>query len=434
MSKKAYTQQLLLVGLFTIFTFIIGTTAHAQTAYLHCDDPIKDGDTVSFDIVIDTTEPIDLVRLEFTVDDVLSNANITSGDDFERPFFESFKDNMGVAFFHRDLLHTQSTGGEMSLARITFDWTGEDGSIYFNAGEEDTEYGSRSYSVGDDLPLNSRVCNVFDHEDDFYYYHYHDYDYNNSSEPLPPTLSVTTKQFTAKISHKGGFVIGIALLLSTTIIVWKLNMKRFGRVNLLLIMVILSIPMQRMATLGASSPLISVDICFDLQGKRTTDSSEPISYKLTHTDPNTVSTGNDVIIQNSLQIVDEYKGCFSTEPLSPGTYDLFINPEPETPDHLNRFVSSLTFTADGETIETNVTLLEGDANGDNEVSYADFSILVSILNGSEYFCIDSAPDNSYDDRADFNEDGCVSGKDASLLSSNLHPFAFLHLEGDIPEE
>jgi hypothetical protein len=57
------------------------------------------------------------------------------------------------------------------------------------------------------------------------------------------------------------------------------------------------------------------------------------------------------------------------------------------------------------------TLRAGDADDSNRVTLADFSILTSAIN----HC---APSSSYDARADFNADGCLSLFDFSLLSMN----------------
>ena len=58
------------------------------------------------------------------------------------------------------------------------------------------------------------------------------------------------------------------------------------------------------------------------------------------------------------------------------------------------------------------TLLEGDANDDNTIDIADYSIMVASLGT----CMGNP---SFDSRADFNEDGCVNSVDYSLLLTNF---------------
>ena len=59
------------------------------------------------------------------------------------------------------------------------------------------------------------------------------------------------------------------------------------------------------------------------------------------------------------------------------------------------------------------TLLEGDANNDNRVAGADFSLLATAYNQCN-------GQTGFDGRADFNDDGCVRGADFSLLATNYN--------------
>jgi large repetitive protein len=72
---------------------------------------------------------------------------------------------------------------------------------------------------------------------------------------------------------------------------------------------------------------------------------------------------------------------------------------------------TITIIAGVNNVTTDM-LLEGDANGDNQVNIADFSILAAAFNTSE-------GDSGYDARADFNDDNAVNIADFSLMASNF---------------
>ena len=66
----------------------------------------------------------------------------------------------------------------------------------------------------------------------------------------------------------------------------------------------------------------------------------------------------------------------------------------------------------GQNIVSSLTLLEGDADNDNVVTLVDFSILAAAYDTCQ-------TDQNYDERTDFNEDGCINSEDLALLSANF---------------
>ena len=67
------------------------------------------------------------------------------------------------------------------------------------------------------------------------------------------------------------------------------------------------------------------------------------------------------------------------------------------------------------TTSIDVSLLTGDANGDNSIDATDFGVLVSAYNSSY-----AVSGSGYDRRADFNCDGSVDATDFGLFVGNYN--------------
>jgi len=147
------------------------------------------------------------------------------------------------------------------------------------------------------------------------------------------------------------------------------------------------------ATLNAT-----LDVTANLQGR--TDHSG--SYIIELYDPNDLTTP-----VYSVNPIADVSGLSSISDIIPGDYKLLV----KYPNYL-QMVETLTLS-EGQN-EINIgELIAGDANGDNQVSALDFSILSGSFNLQN-------GDTAFDVRADFNGDGIVSALDFSLLSSNFN--------------
>ncbi len=104
----------------------------------------------------------------------------------------------------------------------------------------------------------------------------------------------------------------------------------------------------------------------------------------------------------SYSVTTDQWGDFSLSGLTPGTYDIGV----KNRHTLRNLKSSVTLLEGTNNIDLG-TLLEGDANDDNQVNISDFSLLR----------LGFAP--GYDERVDFNEDGVVSIHDFSLLAASF---------------
>ena len=99
-------------------------------------------------------------------------------------------------------------------------------------------------------------------------------------------------------------------------------------------------------------------------------------------------------------------GVFSIAGVGSGDYDIEVKN-----DHtLSTRRTNVTVPVGTDPVNF-CTLLEGDANDDDQVAGADFSILVTA-----YGTCQGEP--GYDSRADFNGDDCIGGADFSLLVTN----------------
>lgn len=88
----------------------------------------------------------------------------------------------------------------------------------------------------------------------------------------------------------------------------------------------------------------------------------------------------------------------------PGSYDLYFKGD----TFLKKKVAGVNLVVGASTV--NVTLKNGDVNGDNEVGASDFSVLASAYDTS-------TGDPNFSALADLNDDGEVGGADFSILSA-----------------
>jgi len=106
-------------------------------------------------------------------------------------------------------------------------------------------------------------------------------------------------------------------------------------------------------------------------------------------------------------VTTDDQGRFAVEGVTPGTYDLRV----KGMHTLANRRTDLTLATGDNTVDMG-TLLEGDADNDNDVDATDAS-LVNVAFGS-------VPGHSnWDPRADLNEDGLVNGVDMGLLAANF---------------
>ncbi|MEM7800860.1 MAG: dockerin type I domain-containing protein [Chloroflexota bacterium] len=103
----------------------------------------------------------------------------------------------------------------------------------------------------------------------------------------------------------------------------------------------------------------------------------------------------------------DQNGQFSVTNIQPGLYEIAVKT-----DFGLQLVQQETLN-DGTNSVDFGTIAGGDANGDNEVTLIDFSILSSSFNLAE-------GDPGYDPRADFNGDGEVTALDFSILATNFN--------------
>jgi hypothetical protein len=91
--------------------------------------------------------------------------------------------------------------------------------------------------------------------------------------------------------------------------------------------------------------------------------------------------------------------------MAAGTYEIRVK-------HSHTLQVMQTVTLAGSNTQDFGTLLEGDANNDNQVILVDFSILAGSFGKCE-------GTTGFDGRADFNEDDCITLTDFSLLATNF---------------
>ncbi|MEM7799838.1 MAG: LamG-like jellyroll fold domain-containing protein, partial [Chloroflexota bacterium] len=100
-------------------------------------------------------------------------------------------------------------------------------------------------------------------------------------------------------------------------------------------------------------------------------------------------------------------GDFTVAGMLPGEYEVAVKTDTGL-----QLVQTMTLVVGSNSADFG-TVLSGDANGDNEVTLVDFSILSATFNLAE-------GDPNYDSRADFNGDGEVTALDFSILASNFN--------------
>ena len=102
-------------------------------------------------------------------------------------------------------------------------------------------------------------------------------------------------------------------------------------------------------------------------------------------------------------------GNFTLASLSPGIYDIAF----KGANTLRRVVRNINLIAGNES-GLLVTLLPGDANGDNSCDSSDFGLLIGAFNTDN-----STPGSGYDPACDFNSDGSIDSSDFGLFIGNF---------------
>lgn len=118
--------------------------------------------------------------------------------------------------------------------------------------------------------------------------------------------------------------------------------------------------------------------------------------------------GNTTTPLYTYDVTTDQSGNFSIADIPVGTYTIAV----KNSHTLKRVLSSQNIAIGVNTINFGI-LLEGDANNSNNVSLADFSILLNTFNIG-------VGNPGFDARADFNGDGFVSLADFSLLLNNFN--------------
>jgi hypothetical protein len=116
-----------------------------------------------------------------------------------------------------------------------------------------------------------------------------------------------------------------------------------------------------------------------------------------------VSVYNGTTLVNTYNVTTNQNGQFTIAGLTPGTYTITVKGN----NTLRRVLRNQTVLAGTNNVSVGI-LLSGDANGDNFIGGADFSLLLNTYNKGVGIA-------GYDARADFNGDGFVTGADFSLL-------------------
>lgn len=160
------------------------------------------------------------------------------------------------------------------------------------------------------------------------------------------------------------------------------------------------------AAAGNYEATYDVPVTATLQGNVTlqgrTNNTATLTIKLYTPNMNT-QIGSDFMA------TADANGDFTLPGLPAGTFDIYIKKD----NYLQKILEDVTLPSGGNASEAFGQLLTGDANNDNFVTLADFSVLLNtfnILNGNPGF----------DARADFNGDGSVSLADFSLLLNNFN--------------
>jgi hypothetical protein len=116
--------------------------------------------------------------------------------------------------------------------------------------------------------------------------------------------------------------------------------------------------------------------------------------------------GSTVALQ-TLTVTPAANGSFTFTAPGPGTYDIAF----KASHWLRKVVANVVVNSSGAT-GVNATLINGDVNGDNNISIGDFNQLRSAFGST------SASGN-WNPNADLNGDGTVSIGDFNILRSNF---------------
>jgi hypothetical protein len=121
--------------------------------------------------------------------------------------------------------------------------------------------------------------------------------------------------------------------------------------------------------------------------------------------PVVVSLYNGTTLVNTYNVTTNENGQFTIAGVTPGIYTITV----KGTNTLRRVLRNQTVSGGTNNVSFGV-LISGDANGDNFIGGADFSLMVNTYNKGVGMA-------GYDARADFNGDGFVTGADFSLLVS-----------------
>ena len=184
-------------------------------------------------------------------------------------------------------------------------------------------------------------------------------------------------------------------------------MNRFARL-LLLVVSLFTVAFTTIAS-ADTTPNVSVTVCVGLQGSRSVGYDEPISWTLYNAGTSTMAY-SDTAGGTKIALINtppSTKGCFETIGLPNTAYDLRI----KGADHLAKTVTNWQYPSDETVVDlsSTITLLEGDANSDNQVNFLDLIIFAATFNKSG---------TAVDPRGDFNEDTAVNFLDLIPFAAN----------------
>ena len=110
----------------------------------------------------------------------------------------------------------------------------------------------------------------------------------------------------------------------------------------------------------------------------------------------------------STALVTDETGIFTATGVPGGVYDIRVKGS----HTLSRKTAQVAIVGGTNRIAWNQALREGDADNDNRVAIADFSMLRLALGKA-------ANNPGFDARADFNQDGLITIADYSLMRANF---------------
>jgi len=108
-------------------------------------------------------------------------------------------------------------------------------------------------------------------------------------------------------------------------------------------------------------------------------------------------------------VATDEQGRFTLTDLTPGTYTVCVR----NPHSLTDLANGVQIMAGGTAQMAALSLLEGDANGDDWINILDFSLLASAFSKR-------SGQSGFNPLADFNDDGVVDILDFSLLAMNFN--------------